>query len=74
MENKVISQKSEFQAEIKITREIRAVVNPNGRGYDADNVVRYLNDNVLEVTLKAGTPVKLAEKIQAVMATIEEDA
>lgn len=72
-ENKVVSEKSELQAHIKVTREIRAVVNPNGRGYAEDNVTKYLNDEVLEVTVKADTPSKLAHKVAVMLATIEAD-
>lgn len=73
MSEKVVSKKSEFQATIEVTREVRAVINPNGRGYTEDNVVRYLNDGVLKVTIKAGTPEALAAKVAVVLGTIEED-
>jgi hypothetical protein len=74
VENKVVSQKTEFIAQIKVTRDIRAVINPNGRDYKSDNVIRYLNDEVMEVTVKAGSAAKLMEKVSVVLGTIEEDA
>lgn len=74
MTEKVVSQKSEFQATIKVTREIRAVISPNDRNFMADNVIKYLNDEVLEITVKAATPAKLADKVGVIMGTIEEDA
>jgi len=70
---KVVSQKAELQAEIKVTRQIRAIINPNGRGYSADDVVKYLNDEVLTVTVKAGTPTELRQKVDVMLGTIEED-
>jgi hypothetical protein len=73
MSEKVVSQRAEFQAEISVTRQIRAVISPNGRNYAEDNVTRYLNDGVISVTIKAGSAEKLAEKVSIVLGTIEED-
>ena len=71
--DKVVAEKSEYKAHIKVTREIRATINPNGRGYSEDNITRYLNDEVLEVTVKAADPEALTAKVEVMLGTIEED-
>lgn len=73
MAERVVSQKAELQAEVHITRQIKAVINPNGRGYSEDNVTRYLNDEVLKVTVKAGTALELRTKVDIIMSTIDEE-
>lgn len=73
MAERIVSQKAELQAKVKVTREIKAVVNPNGRGYSEDNVTKYLNDEVLEITVKADTALALRTKVDIILSTIEEE-
>ena len=73
MAEKIVSQKAELQAEIKVTREIKAVINPNGRGYSEDNVTKYLNDEVTKFTVKAATPQELRTKVDTILSTIDNE-
>ncbi len=73
MAERIVSQKAELQAEVKVTRQIKAVINPNGRGYSEDNVTKYLNNDVLTVTVKAANAVDLRTKVDIIMSTIEEE-
>lgn len=73
MENRVISQKAELVAEVTVNRSIRAVVNPNGRGYSEYNVTKYLNDEVSKFTVKAATHAELRTKVDTMLSTIDSE-
>lgn len=73
MAEKIVSQKAELQAEVHVVRKVRAVINPNGRGYDEDNVTKYLDHEVTKFSVKAGTAAELRTKVDVMLSTIDEE-
>ena len=72
-EAKYIAQKSVFGAHIKVFATEVATINPNGRGYEVDNVTQKVSNDLLEFTVKSSTEEGLAKKVATVMATLSED-
>ncbi|QXJ40732.1 hypothetical protein [Curtobacterium phage Parvaparticeps] len=69
---KIVSDEAEsFQATIVVTRTDLVVVNPNGRGYDADNVENRKQIEVLNVTIHATSADDARTKVAALMALVD---
>lgn len=68
-----VSRTDVFGAHIKVFATEKAIINANGRGFEADNKDVKVSNDVLEFTVRSSTSEGLAKKVAAVMATLEED-
>lgn len=69
---KLISQEVELTAEVRVIANIKAVINPNGRGYEADNFSKILNGEVLSFVVRAGNADDLAKKVSTFLNTLKD--
>lgn len=67
----IVDNSVTFEAELKVVQKGALVVNSNGRGYKDDNIKRELNDRVLHITVQAGTPSLLRQKVVAILQTLD---
>lgn len=70
---KMVTESLVYTAKVKVYKEHVAVINPNGRGYDEDNVEKTVSNEVVEITVRAKTLNGLANKVAAIVAMGEDE-
>lgn len=71
MPKTVVAEDQSFRVKIVVESTTKTTVNPNGRGYDADNVEQILVGDVLDVTISATSAEDARAKVAALMLLIE---
>lgn len=68
---RLVDYHDDWVATVKVERKQSILVNPNGRGYNADNQILKGDVEVFAVTVRATSAEKLAAKVTAVLGVIE---
>jgi hypothetical protein len=63
-----------YTASVQVQYDEKNLVNPNGRGYSADNVRIDRSENLIEVKVSANTMDDLRQKVWTIISTIQEQS
>ena len=72
-EPKVTVGEREYQVNMIVKLREPLTINPNGRGYEADNIKHTAVGDVLDVEFRAKTPEGIIKKATAFLETLKED-
>lgn len=72
-EAKLVSEDTEYEVEITVKYKQKQTVNPNGRGYEADNVTYNFVGTALDVHFPAKSIDSLIKKTMAHLETMKDE-
>ncbi|QSL67832.1 hypothetical protein [Nocardia phage P3.1] len=72
-EAKLVSEDTEYEVEMTIKYKQKQTVNPNGRGYEADNVTHTFVGTALDVSFPAKSIDSLIKRTMAHLNTLKDE-